>query len=154
MGEKELDRILDAVMKAKEELIREEATEEERNELIASLREQRKKIIIQEIRQEYKEELIREADLEVKERVNRQKLDELKKLMFSGFLLAFIVGLAVNQATEIIGYYKGTITADNLWITLVLTGGLCLICLLAYLYSFFKDVMALLDDLKSKKEKS
>ena len=86
MGEKELDRILDAVMKAKEELIREEATEEERNELIASLREQRKKIIIQEIRQEYKEELIREADLEVKERVNRQKLDELKKLMFSGFL--------------------------------------------------------------------
>ena len=58
MGEKELDRILDAVMKAKEELIREEATEEERNELIASLREQRKKIIIQEIRQEYKEELI------------------------------------------------------------------------------------------------
>ncbi len=118
------------------------------------MREQRKKIIIQEIRQEYKEELIREADLEVKERVNRQKLDELKKLMFSGFLLAFIVGLAVNQATEIIGYYKGTITADNLWITLVLTGGLCLICLLAYLYSFFKDVMALLDDLKSKKEKS
>ena len=43
MGEKELDRILDAVMKAKEELIREEATEEERNELIASLRETEKK---------------------------------------------------------------------------------------------------------------
>lgn len=150
----ELDRVLDAVMKAKEELIKEEASEEERAELIASLREQRKKKIIQEIRQEYKEELIQEADMEVKERVNRQKLEELKKLMWSGFLLAFIVGLAVNQATDIIGYCKGAVTVDNLWITIIITGFLCVICLLAYLYSFFKDAISLFDDLKTKKRKS
>ena len=64
----ELDRILDTVMKDKAELIKKEAPDEDRDEFIASLREQQKKKIIDEIREKYKAELIEEANVEVKKR--------------------------------------------------------------------------------------
>ncbi len=95
--------------------------------------------------------MIREADIEMKKELNRQKIEELKSLMWSGFLLAFIVGLAVDQATDIIGYFKGTVTGDDIWITIVITAILCLICLGAYAYSFLKNVVDLFDSLKKEK---
>ncbi len=101
----ELDKVLDALMKDKKELIIQEAPSDDRDEFLALFRENKKKKIIEEIKEEYKQILIQEADIEIKKEVNRQKIEDLKSLMWSGFLLAFIVGLAVNQATDIIGYY-------------------------------------------------
>lgn len=49
----ELDRVLDTVMKSKAELIKNEAPDEDRDEFIASLREQQRKKIIDEIREDY-----------------------------------------------------------------------------------------------------
>ena len=147
----ELDRVLDTVMKDKAELIMQEATEEEREEIITSLREHKKREIIAEIRKEYKEELIQEAYSEAKKASERQKIEDLKSLMWSGFLLAFIVGLAVNQTTDIIGYYKGTVTVDKIWPTAMITFILCLICLGAYLYSFLQKVISIYDEWKSNK---
>lgn len=144
----ELDRVLDTVMKDKEELIMQKASVEEREEFIASLRERKKKKIIEEIREEYREELLQEVKSEAKKESDRQKVNDLKSLMWSGFLLAFIVGLAVNQATDIIGYYKGTVTVDKIWPTAVLTVIFCLICLGAYLYSFWQKVISIYDDWK------
>lgn len=147
----ELDRILDTVMKDKEERIKDAVSEEEREEFIVSLRERKKREIINEIRDEYKKELIQEAFNEAKKVSERQKIDDLKSLMWSGFLLAFIVGLAVNQATDIIGYYKGTVTIDTIWPTAIITIILCLICLGAYLYSFWQKVISIYDEWKSNK---
>lgn len=134
---KELDRILDTVMKEKEELINQEALEEEREELISSLREQKKKKIIKEIREDYKKELLLEIHDEMQKERDRQKIEDLKNLMWSGFVLAFFVGLADNQATDIIGYYKGSVEGEQIWLTMVITGILCIVCVVAYLYSFF-----------------
>ncbi len=149
----ELDKVLDALMKDKKELIIQEAPSEDRDEFLALFRENKKKKIIEEIKEEYKQILIQEADIEIKKEVNRQKIEDLKSLMWSGFLLAFIVGLAVNQATDIIGYYKGTVTADKIWPTIIITAVLCMICLIAYLYSFWKNAVTLFDDLKTEKSK-
>lgn len=149
----ELDKVLDALMKDKKELIIQEAPSEDRDEFLALFRENKKKKIIEEIKEEYKQILIQEADIEIKKEVNRQKIEDLKSLMWSGFLLAFIVGLAVNQATDIIGYYKGTVTADKIWPTIIITAVLCMICLIAYLYSFWKNAVTLFDDLKTEKPK-
>lgn len=149
----ELDKVLDALMKDKKELIIQEAPSEDRDEFLALFRENKKKKIIEEIKEEYKQTLIQEADIEIKKEVNRQKIEDLKSLMWSGFLLAFIVGLAVNQATDIIGYYKGTVTADKIWPTIIITAVLCMICLIAYLYSFWKNAVTLFDDLKTEKPK-
>lgn len=149
----ELDKVLDALMKDKKELIIQEAPSDDRDEFRALFRENKKKKIIEEIKEEYKQILIQEADIEIKKEVNRQKIEDLKSLMWSGFLLAFIVGLAVNQATDIIGYYKGTVTADKIWPTIIITAVLCMICLIAYLYSFWKNAVTLFDDLKTEKSK-
>ncbi len=150
----ELDRVLDAVVKSKEDLINAEASDEDKSELIASLRERRKKKIIEEICAKYKEELMREIDIEAKKEANLQKIEELKSLVWSGFLLAFIVGLAVNQATEIIGYYKGTITVDDIIPTIIITIILCIICLAAYMYSFFRNAISLFENIeKGQREK-
>ena len=89
----ELDRVLDTVMKDKAELIMQEATEEEREEIITSLREHKKREIIAEIRKEYKEELIQEAYSEAKKASERQKIEDLKSLMWSGFCLPLLLGL-------------------------------------------------------------
>lgn len=149
----ELDKVLDALMKDKKELIIQEAPSDDRDEFRALFRENKKKKIIEEIKEEYKQTLIQEADIEIKKEVNRQKIEDLKSLMWSGFLLAFIVGLAVNQATDIIGYYKGTVTADKIWPAIIITAVLCMICLIAYLYSFWKNAVTLFDDLKTEKPK-
>lgn len=150
----ELDRVLDTVMKDKVERIMKPVSDEkseEREELISALRERIKQKIIEEIREEYKEELIQEADKKVKRKSERQKIEDLKSLMWSGFLLAFIVGLAVNQATDFIGYYKGTVIVDKIWPTTVITVIFCLICLAAYLYSFWQKVITIYDDWKKDK---
>lgn len=130
-------------MKAQEELIKQEAPEEDRKELISSLRELKKKKIIEEIKKDYKEELLVEIHDEVQKERDRQKIDDLKNLMWSGFVLAFIVGLAVNQATDVIGYYKGSVEGEQIWLTMVITGILCMACFAAYLYSFFKKAISI-----------
>lgn len=97
---------------------------------------------------------MREIDIEAKKEENLQKIEELKSLVWSGFLLAFIVGLAVNQATEIIGYYKGTITVDDIIPTIIITIILCIICLAAYMYSFFRNAISLFENIeKGQREK-
>ena len=55
------------------------------------------------------------------------------------------VGLAVNQMTEIITYVKG---GDNFNRTLILTIGLVAICIVAYMYIFFENAIALLREKK------
>lgn len=148
----ELDKLLDAFMKSKAELIQGEAPAEEKDELIAALREKKKEDIVKEIKSQYKKELLKEINTETAKEIHRQKIRDLKSLMWSGFLLAFVVGLAVNQATDIIGFYKGTVTIDRIWPTVLITFILCLVCILAYLYSFCKNALSLFDEMKKDKK--
>lgn len=145
----ELDQVLDMVMKS----IEAKLPEENRAELIGALREKKRKQIIDEIRSQYKDELMKEAETELQKENNRQKIKELKELLWSGFVLAFIVGLAVNQVTDMIGYWKGTVTLESIWPTVVITGCLCVACLAAYFYSFVKNALALINDFSSEKPK-
>lgn len=149
---KELDKLLDAVMNEKSDLIDKEADDGDREELIEALREKKRTEIIREIRTEYKNELKKEVDLEVQEELNQKKINDIKELMWSGFLLAFVVGLAVNQVTDIIGYLKGQITMESIWSTVAITGVLLLVCIVAYLYSFFSHAIRLLKSDKKKNE--
>lgn len=150
MGES--DKLLDAFIKSNADLLNEEAPQEVREEFIAALREKKKADIIHEIKEEYKTELMEEVNLEAEKGLNRQKIEDLKSLMWSGFVLAFVVGLAVNQATDIIGFYKGTVTVGKIWPTAILALGLCAFCILAYFYSFLRNAVSLLDDLKKSKK--
>ena len=149
---KELDKLLDTVMNEKSDLINKAADNSDKEELIEALREKKRAEIIQEIRSEYKNELKNEVDLEVQETINQQKIKDIKELMWSGFLLAFVVGLTVNQFTDIISYLKGKITMEFVWSTVIITGVLLLICIAAYLYSFFNHAIRILNSDKKKHE--
>lgn len=139
-------------MKSKEELIKREVSDEERKELILSLREKKKDEIIKEIKKEYKEELLREIHVEKQKERDRQKLEDFQGLMWNGFFLAFFVGLAVNQVTDIIGYYKGTVTVKQIWLTTMIAAVLCTACLIAYLYTFCRKAITMYNDWKKDHE--
>ena len=114
---------------------------EERNELKLLLKEKRKAQIIDEIRNAY--ELEWNAELEKKQsQVNRQKkIEDLKELLFTGFILAVVVGLAVNQVSEILNYVKGLSSWNDLLTSIILSLFLIGICLLMYWYSFYKEAI-------------
>lgn len=149
----ELDAVLDAFIKSKLDIIKDAASPEEKNELIASLHEQKKQKIINEIKEQCKSEIISKANIEIQQKVHRQKLDEIKSLMRNGFVLAFIVGLAVNQVTDLFGMWKGTVGIEYLGKTVLFSIILLLVCLVAYGMSFIKHAIDFIDDAKKDKDK-
>ena len=98
---------------------------------------------------EIKAELIQES---APEEANRQKIEDLRNLMWSGFFLAFLVGLAVNQVTDIIGYYKGTVAVDEIWPTVAWSVALCGVCIVTYIYNFLVKAISLINNSKNKKK--
>lgn len=74
--------------------------------------------------------------------------------MWNGFFVAFIVGLVVNQVTELLGLLKSEISESELVPTLIFTVVLLLLCLGIYLFSFVKDVLSVFNEKKvSKKDR-
>lgn len=142
---KELDKVLQALMKSKVEVVAQKATKEEQEDFVEALIENKRNKIVQEIREEYKAEIIEEAKQEIQQNVFRQKLEDLKELMMSGFILAFIVGLAVNQVTDIISFFKGASSIQDITSTIIITVVLLGVCLLFYGYSFLKKAVEMLD---------
>jgi DNA polymerase III delta prime subunit len=135
---KTLDEILDVFMKSKEDIINKNATAKDRDELITTLREKIKANIIQEIRIEYKDEIVAQANGEIQKRINKEKIRQLKSLMWNGFFVAFLVGLAVNQITDLIAVFKEN--HSNI-VTLIISVVLLGIVVLMYFYQFIKEAI-------------
>lgn len=141
----ELDKVLDALMKSKTDIIRDSVSKEEQEDLIEALRERTKNRIIQEIKAEYKAEVLKEVDFEIQQQANAKKISELKSLMWNGFVLAFVVGLVVNQVTDVIGYYKGSVSLSVIWPTNIIIAVLLSICLAFYFYGFIKSALSIIN---------
>lgn len=150
----ELDKVLDTVMKAKEDCIDEKAPKHDKVEFINALRESKKQQIIEEIRVEYKKEIEEEIQKELESDRNREKLHEIKSLLWNGFFLAFFVGLAVNQVTEILSFLKELKSDQELFYTILLSGVFLGVCVLMYAYSFLKSALKIFDEWKKDGKKS
>ena len=148
----ELDKLLDVVMHLKSEIIQKEALESDKKELIDALREQKRQKIIAEIKEEYKKELIEAANLEIEQEINRRKIEDIKSLIWHGCFLAFWIGLAVNQVTDVIGYYKGTVTEGNVGISWITASILIIFSAVVYGYDFLERVLFLYDEIKKGKK--
>ena len=147
-----LDEVLDALMKSKEDIIAKNATDKDKSELISALREKIKAQIPDEIKLEYKHEMVKQADAEIKKKVNNEKEKQLKSLMWNGFAVAFIVGLAINQITELITFLKELTPLNINILTLVLSIILIVIVVVLYLYQFIRDVINTWSEIKKNKE--
>lgn len=105
--------------------------------------------IEEEIKAEARQEIIEDANKEIEKIKNEKRIRELKEIIWSGFLVAFIVGLLVNQITEIIGYFKGTqnMVISTYWISLVLF----FICVIAFIVMFINRIKSIYQDIKNGK---
>lgn len=138
---KALDETLDALMESKGDIIDKNATAKDREELITALREKLKADIIEEIRLEYKDEIVAQANDDIQKRVNEEKIEQLKSLMWNGFLVAFLVGLAINQITELITALKKLVPIDINIVTTIISIVLLGIVVSMYVYQFIKDAI-------------
>lgn len=82
-----------------------------------------------------KTKIIEDAQVEIEKEKQMMKTKQLKTLMYEGFLVAFVVGLIVNQSTEIINLTKGVSTKIDLTI-----GWIILNAIFAFLLYKFKVV--------------
>ena len=133
-----LDTLVDNYIKLKKETILQEVEEEEIALFIDSTKKQLKKEIQEEIEAELKEEVFREAQDEIEKKAGFRRIAEFRKLAIDGFAVAVFVGLFVNQATELIGYFKGTTVLNSIVSTLVFAFIFILICIGIFAWKFLQ----------------
>lgn len=102
-------------------------------------------------KEKYKQEL---KKLEKQEEI-RQYIKKTRKILYEGLIMAFVVGLAVNQFTDLIGLYKGTLnySTDVLKSSLKFSFTLLGISVLAYGWKFIVDFIEYINNyIKKEKE--
>lgn len=95
--------------------------------------------------QDVKHEIVESEKVKMREEIKKEfksleqkrKLKELKTLMYEGFFIAFLVGLIVNQVTEMINITKGIET--KVTITLLIIFILGILNLFVYKTKFLGD---------------
>ena len=108
-----------------------------------------KQMIIEEIenqiRLKYKSELLLEADQKAKENAKLYKINEFKAIMISGIIIAFLMGLGVNQLTDFITYLKTDTLSSSPAITTLIIAGVCIsICVLLFIYNFIIEALKII----------
>ena len=95
--------------------------------------------LIKEVREEIKAELLEEEIATMKATVSQEEanlrrsssIKNIKTLLFDGFLVAFLVGLTVNQVTDILSYIKtgeGNVPLTLLSILIKFAGVISILC--------------------------
>ncbi|MEX0060979.1 hypothetical protein [Clostridium butyricum] len=128
----------------------------ETNEEIEYIKNSAKENLFNNIKEEIvileKDRIIEEAKEEIIKLEQERKIKEIKVLMYEGFFIAFVVGLIVNQMTEILNISKGVdtkVTITLLWIVVL---GIATISL--YKNKFLSDVAnTIREKLNNKKTK-
>lgn len=99
MGKK-LDSLVDLVISKNDDY----SNLEDGNKLL--VKKKLKSEILYEIKQEVKENAIEEAKKDIDDYMTKKKLKDYKELTILGLTIAFIIGLSINQFTDVIGFYK------------------------------------------------
>jgi hypothetical protein len=95
--------------------------------------------IIEIKKEKYKKELKKIKDKDELDRF----IKETKKLLIEGFIIAFVVGLAVNQITDLLGIFKGSVENDSRILTYSCLFSVCLVggSLIVYLWEFTSKLL-------------
>lgn len=105
--------------------------------------------IKREIIEEEKKKIVLEAQREIDELENKKRVKEIKVLMYEGVIVAFIVGLIVNQATDLVNVIKGITT--NVGVTIGVIILLAIVVFIVYHNKFSCDVLNYMRDKYNKK---
>lgn len=97
--------------------------------------------IQEEIKEKFASEIADRAEEKINQRASQKKIEELKKLTINGFIVAFLVGLFVNQVTDFIGKYKGSVSLTNIWPTVVIILVLFVLCVIVFIIMFLDELL-------------
>lgn len=152
MSEK-LETIVEKLIKKQSDsLFGADADITEKEESIAALKERMIAQVYSEVKEEVRDAALQEAEQILDEKAHLQQIKELKKLTISGFIVAIFVGVLVNQITDVIGFYKGSVSLDVIWPTVIISSVLLAICVAIFAGMFLAEVLKLLR--KGKNEKN
>ena len=134
-----LDEVLNVFCDSKKDVFANNAKKED----IQALKELLKNEIRQNIVDEIVSERSKEIETKVQEEFDRNKeekrIEEAKNLLWNGFIMAFIVGVLVNQVTDIISFYKGGSSLNAIFPTVWICVALAIFCLGMYIYTFAQN---------------
>lgn len=107
--------------------------------------------ICEEIKEELKEQIVKEAQDEIDRKANLKQIQEIKTLTVTGAILAVFIGLLVNQLTEIISYYKGSILVVGTQSTWLISTVFFAIAAIITAGWFFRNALKIIKDFSEKK---
>lgn len=117
-------------------------SEGETNDEIEYIKDSAKENLFNAIKEEViileKDRIKKEAEDEIIKLEQARKIKEIKVLMYEGFIIAFVVGLIVNQATEILDISKGEETKVIVTLLWIIVLGIAII--IVYNNKFLSDI--------------
>lgn len=144
-----LDEVLDAFISAKNGILEEHLDDPGVNatleEMYNALKTQKREAIITEIKSRYRSELEAEVHKKHQKELRTEKIKNTKKLIWEGLILAFVVGLAANQATEIIALIKGCWPNRELLTTIIFLLIFVLLCGILYFVQFIETALSIIE---------
>ena len=94
------------------------------------------KDVTQEIISEQADIISKMADDEMERLKTEKHVKELRRLLWEGFIVAFFVGLLVNQATDLISIFKGVIESTFLLKTIIFISLFIVICVFIFIFNY------------------
>lgn len=125
-------------------VFRKDIAPEDTEAYVKAVKCQLKDQIYKEVCEEVREEALKEAEKITEERTRQKRIEEFRKLTVDGLIVAFFVGLLVNQSTDIIGYFKGSFITPNISITVAIAVVIFLICAGLCGFWFISEVLKLI----------
>ena len=140
-----LKTVIDKYIESQDKVVfRENAVQEDKDGYVDAIKKSLTDKIYNEIRVEVRDEALADASKIIEEKAGLKRIEELKKLAINGVIVAFFVGLLVNQSTDIIGYLKGSFQSSNIWITVKIAVALLVICIIIFAYMFISELIKML----------
>lgn len=116
----------------------------EKAEYVNAIKKQLIDSIYEEVKEDIRDAAVKEAEEIIDEKAGLKRIDEFKKLMINGFIVAAFVGLLVNQLTDIIGFYKGSVSIATIMPTVIISAILFVICISIFTWLFLNELLRLL----------
>lgn len=146
-----LEKLLNSFIESKRFEIKKNTEKDEYMEYMeTAVKEKMRDAVVEEIRKELESEIIEEVKKNNEIAEQKRKVKELQEVLWSGFIIAFIVGLLVNQVTDIISFFKGASSIESISTTIWICIGLLAVCIITYGWLFITKVLEFINELKNK----
>ncbi|SCH28827.1 Uncharacterised protein [uncultured Ruminococcus sp.] len=118
--------------------------EVDKDTYISAVKMQLTSKIYNEIRDEVRDEALMDADNIIEKKAGQKRIKEFKNLMIDGAIVAFFVGMLVNQVTELLGVFKNMFKMNNVALTSICSMLLLFICIAIFGARFLSEALRIL----------